>query len=175
MNVLGSLAVYAAICKHEGLPFHYPGNRISWEQYGDVSDAELVAEQEIWACVDPNGQNQAFNVTNGDVFKYKRVWSLLAGKFGLEVVPYDGHPRSLREMMKDKGPVWDEIVEKHNLSPTRLEDVGNWWFVDGLLNIPMSRVCSMNKSKELGFFGFRNTEVSILHWIEKMRQKKIIP
>ena len=67
MNILGSLAVYAAICKHEDLPFRYPGNRVTWEQFGDASDAELIAEQEIWACLEPNAKNQAFNVSNGDV------------------------------------------------------------------------------------------------------------
>lgn len=175
MNLLGSLAAYAAICKHEGLPFRYPGNKVTWEQFGDVSDAELIAEQEVWASVDPSGKNHAFNVTNGDVFKYKRVWSLLAGRFGLEVPPYNGQPISLKEMMKDKESVWEEIVAEHDLIPTKLEDVGNWWFVDLVLNTPFTSVSSMNKSKESGFLGFRNTEASVLHWIDKMRRKKIVP
>lgn len=175
MNILLSLAVYAVICKHEGLPFRYPGNRVTWEQFGDASDAELIAEQEIWACLDPNGKNQALNITNGDVFNYKRVWSLLAGKFGLEVAPYNGQPVSMKELMKDKGPVWDVIVEEHDLVPTKLEDVGHWWFVDFTLNTPITAVLSMNKSKDLGFLGFRNTETSILHWVDKIRRKKIVP
>ncbi|KAH7365575.1 hypothetical protein KP509_18G035600 [Ceratopteris richardii] len=175
MNILGGLAVYATICKHENLPFRFPGNRITWEQFGDASDAELIAEQEIWACIDQNGKNQILNVSNGDVFNYKRVWTLLAGKFGLEVIPYDEHHLSMKELMKDKGPVWDAIIEEHNLVPTKLEDIGNWWFVDLTLNKPFSSVLSMNKSKELGFLSFRNTEASILHWIDKMQRKKVIP
>ncbi|KAH7422098.1 hypothetical protein KP509_13G090500 [Ceratopteris richardii] len=175
MNILGSLAVYAAICKHENLPFRYPGNQVTWEQFGDASDSELIAEQQIWACIEPSAKNQAFNVSNGDVFNYKGMWSLLAGKFGLEVAPYDGQPISLKELMKDKGPVWDAIVEEHDLIPTKLEDVGNWWFVDWTLNRTVSSILSMNKSKEFGFLEFRNTEVSILHWIDRMQRKKIIP
>ena len=64
---------FSCICSdlQARLPFRYPGNKVTWEQFGDVSDAELIAEQEVWASVDPSGKNQAFNVTNGDVFKYK--------------------------------------------------------------------------------------------------------
>ncbi|KAI5082874.1 hypothetical protein GOP47_0002617 [Adiantum capillus-veneris] len=175
MNILGGLAVYAAICKREGLPFRYPGNRATWEQFGDASDAELIAEQELWACLDPNGKNQAFNVSNGDVFNYKRVWHLLAGKFGLEVAPYNGQPISMKEVMKNKGPVWDAMVEEHDLVPTKLDDVGNWWVVDFTLNTPAPMISNPNKAKELGFLGFCNTETSILHWVDKMRCKKIIP
>lgn len=175
MNILGSLAVYACICKHKGLPFLYPGNKITWEQFGDVSDAELVAEQELWAALDPSAKNQAFNTTNADVFNYKRVWRLLADQFGLEVPDYDGQPTSLRDSMKDKGPVWDAIVQEHGLLPTKLDEIANWRFVDGLLNTTLLGISSMNKSKEFGFLGFRNTEASVCHWIGKMRQEKLIP
>ena len=175
MNVLGSLAVYASICKFEGSSFTFPGNRVTWEQCGDVADAELIAEQEIWACLEPNAKNQAFNISNGDVFSYKRVWSLLATQFGLEVPPYNEHPISLQEAMKGKDDVWDAIVAKYDLIPTKLENVGNWWLIDHLLNLPYLPVLSMNKSKGLGFLGYRDTEASILHWIDSMRLKKIIP
>lgn len=175
MNMVGSLAVYATICKHEGLPFRYPGNQVTWENFSNVSDALLIAEQEIWAAVEPKAKNQAFNTTNGDVFLHKRIWSLLADKFGLEVPPYTGEAFSLEELMKDKGTVWDALVAENGLSPTKLEDVGNWWFVDKMLSLPYPCVYSMNKSKELGFFGFRNTETSLLYWVDKLREKKIIP
>ncbi|KAI5081660.1 hypothetical protein GOP47_0001403 [Adiantum capillus-veneris] len=175
MNILGSLAVYACICKHEGLPFLFPGNNLTWEQLGDVSDADLVAEQELWAALDSSAKNQAFNISNGDVFNYKRVWSLLAKQFDLAVPDYNGQPTSLREAMKDNGPVWDGIVQKHGLVPTKLDEIANWRYVDGVLNTSLLGISSMNKSKELGFLGFRNTEASVGHWIAKMRQERLIP
>ncbi|KAH9310591.1 hypothetical protein KI387_025626, partial [Taxus chinensis] len=90
MNIIGTLCVYATICKYDGLPFKFPGDRNAWEQFMDVSDAELIAEQEIWAATEPYAKNQAFNITNGDVFKWKKLWKLMAEKFELEVLPYDG-------------------------------------------------------------------------------------
>eukprot|EP00249_Psilotum_nudum_P013421 c24323_g1_i1 orf=103-1293(+) len=175
MNLVGTLCVYAAICKREGMPFRYPGNHVTWDTVTSVSDADLIAEQEIWAATEPNAKNQAYNITNGDVFKYKQIWHLLAEKFELEVPVYTGEPVSLQEIMRDKGAVWEAMVKEHSLCATKLEDVGNWWFADLMLNQPVGKVLSVNKSKEHGFFGFRNTEKSTQYWIEKMREKKIIP
>jgi hypothetical protein len=33
----------------------------------------------------------------------------------------------------------------------------------------------MNKSKEYGFFGFRNTETSLGQWIDKMKASNVVP
>eukprot|EP00249_Psilotum_nudum_P011260 c23064_g1_i1 orf=361-1545(+) len=175
MNLLGSIAVYATICKKEGLPFKFTGSQNSWQQFQDASDAELIAEHEIWAATDPDAKNEAFNITNGDVFNWKRLWPLVAEKFGLEVPPYTNEPESLAKMMGSKGPVWDEIVKENGLVSTKLEEVGTWWFADLMLNMTGATAMSMNKSRDFGFFGFRNSETSALYWIDKMREKKIIP
>eukprot|EP00249_Psilotum_nudum_P022889 c28681_g1_i1 orf=529-1776(-) len=176
MNVLGSLAVYATICKWEGLPFRYPGNQITWERFMTVSDAELIAEQEIWAATEPHARNQAYNIVNGDVINFKSLWQLLGSQFGLAIPPCSSEPVHIAELMKDKGPIWDAIVVEHGLRPTSLEEVGNWWFVDLMLNRHgADLLLSMNKSKELGFLGYRNTQTSVIYWINRMREKKIIP
>eukprot|EP00253_Pinus_taeda_P026906 PITA_26906 len=175
MNVVCTLCVYAVICKHEGLPFKYPGNRITWEQFMDISDADLIAEQEIWAATDPYAKNQTFNCSNGDVFKWKHLWGIIAEKFDLEPLPYKGEGFSLAEAMKDKGPVWDAIVRENKLHPTKFEEMGNWWLADSILNLPLELVHSMNKNKEYGFFGFRNTETSLAYWIDKMKVSHVVP
>ena len=76
--------------------------------------------------------------------------------------------------MKDKGSVWDEIVRENQLQPTKLEEVGVWWFGD-LLHMVGDFVDSMNKSKEYGFLGFRNSEKSLIACIDKMKAYKIVP
>ncbi|XP_059652979.1 3-oxo-Delta(4,5)-steroid 5-beta-reductase-like [Cornus florida] len=175
INLVGSLCVYAAICKQEGAPFRFPGNRAGWEEYSDASDADLIAEHQIWAAVDPNAQNEAFNCSNGDVFKWKHLWKVLAEQFGVEYCEFeDGLGMSLEEMMKDKGPVWDEIVSENGLLPTKLEEVGVWWFVDLILSGEL-KLDSMNKSKEHGFLGFRNSKSSFISWIDKMKANRIVP
>jgi nucleoside-diphosphate-sugar epimerase len=174
-NIIGTLCVYAAICKHEGLPLKFPGSKLDWERYEVAADADLVAEQQIWAVVDPNARNEVFNCNNGDVFKWKHLWKVLAERFGIENYGFEeGEKVSLVELMKDKGPVWDEIVRENQLQPTEVEEVGAWWFADLRLT-GGDFVDDTNKSKEHGFLGFRNSKNSFIYWIDKMKAYKIVP
>ncbi|KAJ4965548.1 hypothetical protein NE237_017397 [Protea cynaroides] len=175
MNIIGTLCVYAAICKHEGKPLRFPGSRGAWNSFMDASDADLIAEQHIWASVDPYAKNEAFNCVNGDVFKWKHLWKVLAEQFELDCPEYEEGVPTLAEMMKDKGPVWDDIVKEKELLSTKLEEVGVWWFADFVLGVPDSVVNSMNKSKEHGFLGFRNTAKSFISWIDKMKAFNVVP
>ncbi|KAF8404927.1 hypothetical protein HHK36_009822 [Tetracentron sinense] len=175
MNIIGTLCVYAAICKHEGVPLRFPGNRAAWDGYSDASDADLIAEHQIWASVDPYAKNEAFNCSNGDVFKWKHLWKVLGEQFEVECAEFEEEGLSLEEMMKNKGEVWDEIVREKELLPTKLEEVGVWWFVDLVLGFKDSHLDSMNKSKEHGFLGFRNSNSSFISWIDKMKGFKIVP
>lgn len=176
MNILGTLCVYATICKHEGVPLKFPGSKEAWDHYSDVSDADLIAEQHIWAAVEPYAKNEAFNISNGDVFKWKHFWKVLAEQFEVENGGFDegGEKLSLEEMMKDKGDVWDEIVREKGLQVTKLEEVGVWWFVDMILG-GECMLDTMNKSKEHGFLGFRNSKSTLISWIDKMKGYKIVP
>ncbi|PHT42966.1 3-oxo-Delta(4,5)-steroid 5-beta-reductase [Capsicum baccatum] len=175
MNIIASLCVYAAICKHEGLPLRFPGSKSAWDGYSDCSDADLIAEHQIWASVDPNAKNEAFDVSNGDVFKWKHLWKILAEEFELEVEEFHERKKcTLEEMMKDKGQIWDEIVKENGLVASKLEEIGGWWFVDIALG-GEGPLDTMNKSKEHGFLGFRNTKNAFISWIYKLKAYKIVP
>ncbi|CAJ2675369.1 unnamed protein product [Trifolium pratense] len=176
MNLIGTLCVYAAICKHEGLPLKFPGSKATWECYSPASDSNLIVDQHIWGAVNPTVKNQAFNCSNGDVYKWKHLWKVLADKFGIEDYEFDEEGPELRltEMMKDKGGVWEEIVKKNGLLHTKLEEVGDWWFADFMLRVE-GVLDSMNKAKEHGFLGFRNSKNSFINWIDKTKAYKIVP
>ncbi|XP_073119448.1 3-oxo-Delta(4,5)-steroid 5-beta-reductase-like [Henckelia pumila] len=175
MNLVGTLCVYAAICKHEGVVLRFPGSKVAWNGYSDCSDADLIAEHHIWAAVDPYAKNEAFNVSNGDVFKWKSFWKVLAEQFNVEYAEFEeGQKLTLQELMKDKSSVWDEIVRDNDLTPTKLEDVGNWWFCD-LVLCGEGSLDTMNKSKEHGFLGFRNSKNSFISWIDRVKAYKIVP
>ncbi|CAL1395911.1 unnamed protein product [Linum trigynum] len=188
MNVIGSLCAYAAICKHEGRPLIFPGSEAAWKGYSAASDADLVAEHQIWAAVDPNAKDEAFNVMNGDAFKWKQLWKVLAEQFGIEKQGMEEAEErrrvGLAEMMKGKEKVWEEIVRKNDLVATKLEEVGNWWYVDEVLGGDGEgggggegggMMMSMNKSKEHGFLGFRNSDRSFVAWIDKLKAFRIVP
>ncbi|KAK2999202.1 hypothetical protein RJ639_022781 [Escallonia herrerae] len=176
MNLVGTICVYAAICKYENAPLKFPGTKAAWNCYSVASDADLIAEHQIWAAVDPYAKNEGFNCSNGDVFKWKHLWKVLAEQFEVEYMEFDeSEPAmSLAERMKDKGPVWEEMVKENQLTPTKLEEVASFWFAD----VIFSGEClldSMNKSKEHGFLGFRNTKNSLISVIDKMKAFKIVP
>ena len=61
MNIIGTLCVYTAICKHEGVALKFPGAKAAWECYSVASVADLIAEQQIWVAVDPYARNEGFN------------------------------------------------------------------------------------------------------------------
>lgn len=175
MNIIGTLCVYAAICKHEGFPLRFPGDKSAWSGYSNCSDADLIAEHQIWASVNPNAKNEALDVSNGDVFKWKHLWEVLAEEFEVEAEEFDETKTwTLEEMMKDKGQIWDEIVKENGLVASKLEEIGGWWFAD----IVLSGECpldNMNKSKEHGFVGFRNSKNAFISWIYKVKANKIVP
>ncbi|GLU04162.1 hypothetical protein SLE2022_213230 [Rubroshorea leprosula] len=175
MNLIGTLCVYAAICKHEGKPLLFPGSKAAWECYSNASDADLIAEHQIWAAVDPYARNEAFNVHNGDVYRWKQLWKVLAEQFGIEEYGFEeGKNLGLSEMMKGKERVWEEIVRENQLQETSLVEVGGWWFVDWVLG-GQAPLASMNKSKEHGFLGFRNSKNAFISWVDKMKAYKIVP
>lgn len=175
MNIIGTLCVYAAICKYEGTPLYFPGSKAAWESYAVSSDADLVAEHQIWAAVDPYAENDTFNVNNGDVFKWKQMWKVLAEQFGIAKYGFEeGKNLGLSEMMKGKEKVWEEIKKENQLQETALAEIGEWWFADYVFGRE-TPLASVNKSKEHGFLGFRNSKNSFINWIDKTKAFKIVP
>lgn len=175
INAIRSLCVYAAICKHEGKPLRFPGSKAAWDGYYDASDADLIAEQEIWASVDGGAKNEAFNISNGDVFKWKALWRVLAEQFEVEEAEFDEDGRfSMAEAMEGKERVWAEMVKEKGLMETKLNEVGNWSVID-LMFFGEHPLDCMNKSKEHGFRGFRNSKKSFVNWIAKIKASHIVP
>nr|GMD75956.1 iridoid synthase-like [Ipomoea batatas] len=163
----------------KGFPFRYPGNRYTWEHFCDMSDARLLAEQQIWAGVTEKAKNQAFNCTNGDVFAWKSIWRLFCDMFEIEFVAFeengDNKQFDIVEFMKDKGEIWEGVVKKHRLFRIRMEEITSYLALQTVLRFQFQHVCSMNKSKEFGFLGYADTLKRIRVWVEKLREMNIIP
>ncbi|ESR45761.1 hypothetical protein CICLE_v100016292mg, partial [Citrus x clementina] len=122
---------------------------------------------------------EAFNCTNGDVFKWKHLWKVLAEQFEIENYGFGEEMGCERvrfeEVMKGKESVWEEIVRENQLQPTKLNEVAVWSYADVVLNIGAGYFVSMNKSKEHGFLGFRNSKNSFITWIDRLKSHRIVP
>jgi nucleoside-diphosphate-sugar epimerase len=175
MNMGVTLAVYGAICRETGRPFRYPGSKTQWEAITDVTDATLLADHLVWASTTPAAANQALNIVNGDVFRWRRLWPRLAGELGVEAAPFDGEPAPLEEQMAEAADVWPRIVEKHGLRDLDVGKLASWWHSDADLGRTVETFTDMGKSRRLGFTGVRDTETSFTDPFARLRRERVVP
>jgi nucleoside-diphosphate-sugar epimerase len=175
MNMVLTLSVYATLCKELGRPFIFPGSHMQWNGLTDVTDADLLAEQMIWAATHPEGKNQAFNTANGDVFRWRWLWPQLADFFGLPWEGVVGEPRTLVSQMAGMEDAWRAIAAKYGLVEPDLGRLASWWHSDADLGRTIEVLTDMTKSREAGFLGFRSTPKSFLAWIAQYRAARILP
>lgn len=173
MNLGVVLAVYASISAELGVPLRFPGKPGAYNALLELTDAGLLAEATVWAATDPATANQAFNIANGDLFRWNRMWPVLADAFDLEVAP--PLPMQLADVMADKEPVWNAMVAKHDLAPTPYSDVSSWAFGDFVFSWDYDMFADGSKARRLGFHRYIETEKMLLGLIEDLRKRRIIP
>jgi nucleoside-diphosphate-sugar epimerase len=116
MNMGTTLAVYASICKETGRPFQFPGSEAQWHGLSDVTDARILARQLRWAADTDAARNEAFNITNGDYFRWSWLWRRLAAWFGVQAAGFDGTIRPLEAEMANDRELWRGIAQKYRLA-----------------------------------------------------------
>ncbi|WP_156467709.1 MULTISPECIES: SDR family oxidoreductase [unclassified Methylobacterium] len=175
MNMGVTLAVYASLCRETGRPFLFPGSPQQWNGLTDVTDARLLARHLAWASTDPAAANTAFNVVNGDVFRWSWMWGRIAEWFGLEPAPYPGAATPLEEQMAKDGPVWRDLAERHGLVESDLDRLASAWHTDADLGRPIEVVTDMARSRRLGFLDYQPSDDSFLDLFGRLRTEKVIP
>ncbi len=176
MNMVLTLSVYATICKELGQKFIYPGSVEQWNFITDVTDAELLGEQLVWASTHEEGANEAFNIANGDVFRWRWLWPQIAAHFGVEWEGPTGTPRTLVESMTDVAPdVWKRIAEREGLAESDVSKLASWWHSDSDLGREVECITDMTKSREAGFLNFRSTPTSFFDTVARYQAAKLLP
>jgi nucleoside-diphosphate-sugar epimerase len=175
MNMGVTLAVYAAICRETGRAFRFPGSREQWEAVTDVTDAGLLADHLVWASTTPAAANQALNIVNGDVFRWRRMWPRLAAALEVDPAPFDGEPAPLDGQMADAVEVWPAIVRRHGLRDFDVERLASWWHTDADLGRTIETFTAMGRSRRLGFLGVRDSETSFTALFARLRQERVVP
>jgi nucleoside-diphosphate-sugar epimerase len=175
MNMVLTLSAYATICKQLGRPFVFPGSSTQWNSLTDVTDADLLADQIIWAATNEGGHDQAFNTANGDVFRWRWLWPQVAAHFGVAWEGFEGAPRPLTESMADAATVWPEIAAEHGLVESDINRIASWWHTDSDLGRDIEVLTDMNKSRKAGFTESRDTRDSFFRYVERYRAARIIP
>jgi nucleoside-diphosphate-sugar epimerase len=175
MNMGLTLAAQASICRHLGIPFVFPGSETQWNGLTDMTDATILAEQMVWAATSEAGANEAFNVVNGDVFRWRTMWPAIAAYFGVEPEGFEGAPRPLETQMADMAGAWAEIAEHHGLAEADLGRIASWWHTDADLGRDLEVLTDISKSRLAGFTPHHRTIDSFTALFDRYREDRLIP
>jgi nucleoside-diphosphate-sugar epimerase len=173
MNLAMVIAIYASMSKELGLPLRFPGKPGAYHSLLEMTDAGLLARATVWAATDERCANQAFNITNGDLFRWNELWPKIAEYFGLETAP--PLQMSLEVVMADKEGLWNAMVEKHALVNNSYEDVSSWRFGDFVFSWDYDFFADGTKARRFGFHDFINTEEMFFSVFDEFRRRKLIP
>ena len=132
-----------------------------------------LAKATVWMATTPEGANQNFNVTNGDVFRWSHLWPKFADYFGLE--PGSVKTVDLVSYMADKAPVWDRVVEKHDLVRQPFNAVAMWSYGRHLWMHDWDIVSSMTKARLAGFRDFVDSEEMFFRLFDHFRRVRVLP
>jgi len=171
-SLASSLGAYAAICRELGVALDFPGSAASFGSLNEVTDAGLLGRAVLWMLAEPAARNRAFNVTNGDVFRWERVWPALAAAFGLRAGIV--RPMRLAAWMADKAPVWERLRARHDLA-LPLDAVARWDFVDFVLGLEHDLFASTTRLRQAGFAECLDTPALLLGQVAAYRAARILP
>ncbi|TDD92983.1 SDR family oxidoreductase [Actinomadura darangshiensis] len=173
MNLAMVIAVYAAVSKELGVPLRFPGRPGAYGALLEMTDAGLLARATVWAATDERCADQAFNINNGDLFRWNDLWPKIARFFGLEAS--DPLPMSLETVMADKGPLWTAMTERHGLEPHPYERLVSWPFGDFVFSWDYDMFADGSKARRFGFHEYIDTEKMFLGIFADLRNRRIIP
>jgi nucleoside-diphosphate-sugar epimerase len=175
MNMATTLAVYASVCKFTGRPFRFPGSAAQWNSLTDMTDARQLAKHLLWASTNAIAANEAFNIVNGDVFRWRWMWSRLADWFGLDAAPFDGTVQPLESQMAGDAAIWREIAAQYGLVEPDIDRLISPWHTDADLGRPIEVVTDMSKSRRMGFLDYQPSDDAFFDVFSALREHKLIP
>lgn len=172
-NLVSTIGVYAALCREAGTPFDFPGAPGAYDRLLEATDAGLLARAIRWMFAEPRAANQAFNITNGEVFRWSRLWPRLADYFGLPRGTV--RPLPLVNWMADKEPMWQAIVARHGLVVQPMSAIARWDFLEFTLGLQHDVASSMTKARLAGFHEVQDTEAMFRRQLDAYRGAKLLP
>lgn len=173
LNTGSFVALYATFCRELGVPMHFPGSEVAYRSLNKYSDAAMVGEFEVWCAGQDIAANQAYNITIGSMFRWENVWDRFADYFGCErgrVLTF-----SLENYLGNQGDLWDEIIRKHGLKETRMDELANWSYADWVMGRGWDTLLDDTKRISHGFIKVMRHEDMFISYFDKLRAEKFIP
>jgi nucleoside-diphosphate-sugar epimerase len=173
MSLLPAIAVYAAISKALSLPLRFPGRPGAYGSLYQVTESSHFANAALWAATEPGCGLQAFNITNGDYFRWKTMWPRIAEVFEMPV----GEPQtiSLTQHMGSMGGLWRAMTEKYGLKPFDYAQLVAWPFADYVFGCDWDVMSDVTKSRRFGFHDVVDSEEMFTRLLRRFRAERIVP
>jgi nucleoside-diphosphate-sugar epimerase len=173
MSIVPAIAVYAAVSKELGLPLRFPGKPGAYSSIYQVTESQHFANAAWWAATTPACGNQAFNITNGDYFRWRNVWPKIAGVFDMPL----GDPQtiSLVHHMGEQESLWQSMIRKYGLKSVAYRELAAWPFADYVFNTEWDVMSDVTKSRLYGFHDVVDSEQMFVRLLGRFREEKIVP
>ena len=177
MDLIPPLGVYAAMLREQGRALDYPAGAARVSQAVDV---DLLARAIAWSGEAEAARNEAFNVTNGDVFTWENVWPAIAD--ALDMKPGAAVPLSLAQTWPQWIAPWEALRRKHDLISPGLEAfVGlSFQYADYTMRYGQTEpgppaIVSTVKINQAGFTEMMDTEAMFRKWFRQARANRLLP
>lgn len=176
MNPVATLGAWAVLRREQGLSLAYPGHP---HLLTECTDARLIAAAAEWAWDAPQAHGEVFNIANGDVLLWERLFPRLAAHFGMTL----GEPVELRlgDAMPPLAPLWRRIAEREGLRVPDLDAlVGlSWQYADATWAsrrpFPVPPLVSTIKIRQAGFGACIDTSDCVFEHLEAMQVQGYLP
>jgi nucleoside-diphosphate-sugar epimerase len=173
MSLLPALAVYAAVSKELGQPLRFPGKPGAFSTLYQVTESSHFADAALWAALEPRAANQAYNITNGDLFRWRHLWPVIADVFQMPVG--DVQTVKLTDHMPALAPVWERMVVRHGLRAIPFDQLAAWPFADYVFAADWDVVSDVTKSRQHGFHAVVDSQDMFRRLLTRFRAERIVP
>ncbi|MDH3664782.1 MAG: SDR family oxidoreductase [Alphaproteobacteria bacterium] len=172
-NLASTLGAYAAICRELGCALDFPGCNGAYTSLTQLTSTDLLSRAMAWMATDARAADQAFNIANGDLVRWCRLWPKLAEAYQIPMGSV--RPLDLVEVMADKQPVWEGMVKRYRLEKRPLGAVAHWAYADGTLERSWDEIMSTTKARQFGFHDAADSEAVFLQLLGRYREAKLLP
>ena len=165
--------MYATLCKARNLPLSFPASVAAYQAIYQCTEATHLAKAIVWIATQKACANEAFNVTNGDYFRWENLWPRIADYFAVPIAP--PRPMKLASVMAGHSERWSSLAQRERLRARPYKDLVLWSYLDFALAPEYDRMSDVTKLRRFGFHDVIDTEEMFIRYFDSYRKKKMIP